>query len=135
KHFKLAHTAKKVFLEFEGMRQAGEIFLNGKPVGLSENGVTAYGVDITDGVLFGGQDNVLAVHVDNRGDYVERATGTRFQWNVNDFNPNYGGLNRHVRLHVAGSIFQTLPLYDGLKTTGVYIYPKNISVPRRSADI
>ena len=47
KHFKLPDASAKVFLEFEGMRQAGEIFLNGKAVGLSENGVTAYGVDIT----------------------------------------------------------------------------------------
>jgi len=135
KHFQLPATARKVFLEFEGMRQAGEIFLNGKAVGLSENGVTAYGVDISDGVLRGGRDNVLAVHVDNRADYAERASGTRFQWHVNDFNPNYGGINRHVRLHVTGPIYQTLPLYDGLKTTGVYIYPTNISVPRRTADI
>jgi beta-galactosidase len=135
KHFKLADTAKKVFLEFEGMRQAGEIFLNGKSVGNSENGVTAYGVDITNGVLFGGKDNVLAVHVDNRGEYAEKATGTRFQWNVNDFNPNYGGINRHVRLHVTGPVYQTLPLYDGLKTTGVYIYPTNISVPAHTADV
>jgi beta-galactosidase len=135
KHFKLAEPAKKVFLEFEGMRQAGEIFLNGKSVGLSENGVTAYGVDITDSVMFGERDNVVAVHVDNRGDYAERVTGTRFQWNVNDFNPNYGGINRHVRLHVSGSIYQTLPLYDGLKTTGVYVYATNISVPGRTADV
>jgi beta-galactosidase len=135
KHFKLPDTAAKVFLEFEGMRQAGEIFLNGESVGLSENGVTAYGVDITDKVKLGGAENILAVHVDNRGDYAERATGTRFEWNVNDFNPNYGGINRHVRLHVTGPIYQTLPLYDGLKTTGVYIYPTNIAVRDRTADI
>ena len=135
KHFKLPDLAAKVFLEFEGMRQAGEIFLNGKSVGLSENGVTAYGVDITDMVKFGGAENVLAVHVDNRTDYAERATGTRFEWNVNDFNPDYGGINRHVRLHVTGPIYQTLPLYDGLKTTGVYVYPTNISVRGRTADI
>src|SRR3954452_13104060 len=38
KHFKLPASAKggKVFIEFEGMRQAGQIYLNGKPVGLSE---------------------------------------------------------------------------------------------------
>ena len=137
KLFKLPTVSegKKVFLEFEGMRQAGEIFLNGKPVGLSENGVTAYGVDISDSVKFDGADNVLAVHVDNRGDYAERATGTRFQWNVNDFNPVYGGLNRHVRLYITGTIYQTLPLYDGLKTTGIYIYPSNVSVSDRTAEI
>jgi beta-galactosidase len=135
KRFQLPDTAKKVFLEFEGMRQAGQIFLNGKAVGLSENGVTAYGVDITDAVKFGGEDNVLAVHVDNRGDYAEHATGARFEWNVNDFNPNHGGINRHVRLHLTGDIYQTLPLYDGLKTTGVYVYPTNIAVRERTADI
>lgn len=135
KHFKLANTAAKVFLEFEGMRQAGEIFLNDKSVGLSENGVTAYGVDITDQVKFGGAENVLAVQVDNRTDYAERATGTRYEWNTNDFNPDHGGINRHVRLHVTGPIYQTLPLYDGLKTTGVYIYPTNIAVLGRTADV
>ncbi|HZZ27086.1 MAG TPA: DUF4982 domain-containing protein [Pirellulales bacterium] len=137
KHFKLPaeDQGKRIFLEFEGMRQAGEIFLNGKPVGLSENGITPYGVDITDGVKFGDHENVLAVHVDNRGDYAERASGTRFEWNVNDFNPSYGGLNRHVRLHVTGPTYQTLPLYDGLKTTGIYVYPTNISLADRTADI
>ena len=49
KHFKLPASANggKVFIEFEGMRQAGQIYLNGKPIGLSENGITAYGVDLT----------------------------------------------------------------------------------------
>jgi hypothetical protein len=46
--------------------KAGDIFLNGKPVGLYENGVTAYGVDITDAVRFGPEENVLAVKVDTR---------------------------------------------------------------------
>ena len=135
KHFKLPDASAKVFLEFEGMRQAGEIFLNGKAVGLSENGVTAYGVDISDKVKFGGAENILAVHVDSRTDYAERATGARFEWNVSDFNPVYGGINRHVRLHVTGPIYQTLPLYDGLKTTGVYVYPTNVSVHGRTADV
>ncbi|HTQ38199.1 MAG TPA: DUF4982 domain-containing protein [Pirellulales bacterium] len=137
KHFKLPaeDAGKRVFLEFEGMRQAGEIFLNGKSVGLSENGITAYGVDISDAVKFGGQDNLLAVHVDSRLDYAERDSGTRFEWNTNDFNPVYGGLNRHVRLHVTGPIYQTLPVYDGLKTTGVYVYPADISIADYMADI
>src|ERR1035438_7240495 len=39
KHFKLpANLAgDRIFLEFEGMRQAGVIYLNGKEVGLDEN--------------------------------------------------------------------------------------------------
>jgi len=92
-------------------------------VGLSENGITAYGGDgHRQGQGIGAARRTFSPSTsDNRGDYAERATGARFEWNVNDFNPNYGGINRHVRLHVTGPIYQTLPLYDGLKTTGVYI--------------
>ena len=73
-------------------------------------------------MLFGDRDNVLAVQVDNRTSYRERATDTPYRWNANDFNPVHGGINRHVWLHVTGKIYQTLPLYYGLKTTGTYIY-------------
>jgi beta-galactosidase len=136
KHFKLAALApgQKVFLEFEGMRQAGDIFLNGKPVGLYENGVTAYGVDITKAVL-PGADHVLAVKVDNRTTYQERATSTTFEWNANDFNPDHGGINRHVWLHVTGPIHQTLPLFYGLESQGVYIHANNFNIAGGSADL
>ena len=137
KHFKLpaSFSDRKVFVEFEGMRQAGDIYLNGKPVGLYENGITAYGVDITGAVHFGPEENVLAVKVDNRTDYQERATGTRFEWNANDFNPDHGGINRRVWLHVTGRIHQTLPLYYGLESTGVYVHAANFDIPKETADV
>jgi beta-galactosidase len=137
KHFKLpaSYSGRKIFIEFEGMRQAGDIFLNGKAVGLYENGVTAYGLDISDAVQFGGQDNVLAVKVDNRLTYTERATGTLFEWNANDFNPSFGGINRHVWLHTTGKIYQTLPLYYGLETTGTYIHAGNFNIAQKTADV
>jgi beta-galactosidase len=65
-------------------------------VGLYENGVTAYGVDITSGCAPARKDNVLAVKVDNTTTY-QRAFATRtlpFEWNANDFNPDFGGINR-----------------------------------------
>src|SRR5262249_51331961 len=45
KHFKLPASAKdgKVFLEFEGLKQAGRFWVNGKPAGKYENGVTPLG--------------------------------------------------------------------------------------------
>ena len=137
KHFKLPAklAGDKIFLEFEGMRQAGDIFLNGKPVGLYENGVTAYGLDISGAVHFGNQENVLAVKVDNRTTYVERSSNTAFQWNANDFNPDHGGINRHVWLHVTGKVYQTLPLYYGLENTGVYVHAANIDIAGKSADV
>ena len=137
KHFKLPADAagSKVFVEFEGMRQAGDIYFNGKPFGLYENGITGYGVDLTSAVLFGDQDNVLAVEVDNRGNYKERATDTTYRWNSNDFNPNHGGINRRVWLHVTGRIYQTLPLNYGLKTTGTYIYCGNYNIAGHTCDV
>jgi len=137
KHFKLpaGFADRKIFLEFEGMRQAGDIYLNGKQVGLYENGITAYGIDITGGVHFGPEENVLAVKVDNQTTYEERATQTRFEWNANDFNPDHGGINRHVWLHVMGSIHQTLPLYYGLETSGVYVHAANFNIPKKTADV
>lgn len=137
KRFKLPAelAGRRIFLEFEGMRQAGEIFLNGKAIGLYENGITAYGVDITDAVRGGGQENVLAVKVDNRTNYAEHATGTTFEWNANDFNPDFGGINRHVWLHVMGKIHQTLPLYYGLESQGVYVHAGNFDIGKRTADV
>ncbi len=78
KHFKLPADLKgrRVFVEFEGMRQAGDIFLNGKQVGLYENGINAYGIDITEGLRFGDSENVLAVKVDNTTTYKERGSST-----------------------------------------------------------
>src|SRR5450759_2252047 len=137
KHFKLpaGTDGQKVFLQFDGMRQAGRFFLNGQPIGKYENGVTAVGFDITRFVKFGGQDNILAVKVDNSTDYKEEGTETPFEWNSKDFNPNFGGLNRNARLIMAGKIYQTLPLYENLKTTGIYIYPEAIDLKKKTADI
>jgi len=137
KHFKLpaSLSGRLLFLEFEGMRQAGDIFLNGKPIGLYENGITAYGIEITGTVHFGSEENVLAVKVDNRTNYQERATGTAFEWNANDFNPDHGGINRHVWLHAMGSIYQTLPLYYGLETSGIYVYGGNFDLAKNTCEV
>jgi len=137
KHFKLPAGARngKVFLEFEGLKQAGRFWVNGKPAGLFENGVTACGLDLTGLVNFGDQENVIAVKVDNSNDYKEQATGTSYEWMGRAFNPNYGGLNHDIVLHLTGKIYQTLPLYENLKTTGIYIYPSNFSINDKTCDV
>jgi beta-galactosidase len=137
KHFKLParYVGHNIFLEFEGMRQAGDVFLNGKQIGLYENGVTAYGLDITGAVHFGNEENILAVKVDNRTDYKERSSGAPFEWNANDFNPDHGGINQHVWLHVTGKIYQTLPLYYGLESAGVYVHGANFNLAAKTVDV
>jgi hypothetical protein len=136
KHFKLPASAKnqKVFLEFEGIRQAGDFYLNGKHIGIHENGVTPFGFDITDAINING-DNILAVRIDNSWDYQERATKTKFQWEDRNFNANYGGITKNVYLHVTPKIYQTLPLFTHLGTTGTYIYADNYNIPGRSATV
>jgi beta-galactosidase len=135
KRFKLADLkpGQKVFLEFEGARQAAEVFVNGRRIGLHENGVTAFGFDITAALVKG--ENLVAVRTDNRWDYKEQATGQRYQWADRNFNANYGGLPKNVRLHVTEPLYQTLPLYSNLGTTGVYVYARDFDIAARSATI
>ena len=129
KHFKIPASDKgrKVFLEFEGVRQGADFYLNGHHIGLHENGVMAVGFDITPYVKFG-KENVLAVRTDNDWRYHERATNSVYQWNDRNFNANYGGIPKNVRLHVADPVYQTLPLYSNLGTTGTYVYATEIKV-------
>lgn len=136
KHFKLPKSAKgkKVFIEFEGVRQGAEFYLNGKHIGRHENGVMAFGFDLTPYINYDGE-NVLAVRADNDWLYKEKATGSRFQWNDINFNANYGGIPKNVWLHITDKLYQTLPLYSNLQTTGVYIYATDIRTKTRKAII
>jgi beta-galactosidase len=134
KHFTLPASANgKVFLEFEGVRQGADIYVNGQHVGLHENGVMAFGVDISKAAHAG--DNVVAVRTDNAWTYKERATGQGYQWSDRNFNANYGGIPKNVKLHVSSLLYQTLPLYSTLGTTGVYVYATDFDIPGRSATV
>ncbi|KAL4742861.1 beta-galactosidase [Aspergillus similis] len=136
KHFKLPSTSRedKVFLEFEGIRQAGEFYLNDKWIGRSENGVMAFGFDITDTVTYN-DTNVLAARIDNDWAYREIETDTPYQWNDRNFYANYGGINKNVFLHVTDRVYQTLPLHSSLNTTGVYVYAQDIDIPSKSVTV
>ena len=148
KHFVLPEPlkkGKKFFIEFEGVRFGARAFLNGKELGWGDNGVMAFGFDLTPYIKKDG-DNVLAVYVDNSWKYREhkatwnekyqKETKSGFQWNDRNFFCNYGGINKNVWLHVMyDDVYQTLPLYTNLKTTGVYIYATQHDVKGRTAVI
>lgn len=154
-----AWKGKKVFIEFEGARQSAEVWLNGTRIGLHQNGVMAFGFDLTTYIKIG-KENKLEVLTDNDWSYHEKnADGTEikvkdgvvvkdgnnlpnnelkptsFQWNNKNFNANYGGLPKNVRLHVVPKLYQTLPLYSTLGTTGTYVYAKDIDTQAHSATI
>lgn len=148
KHFVLPENmknAKKFFIEFEGVRFGARCFLNGKELGWGENGVMAFGFDLTPFIKRNGE-NILAVYIDNDWRYKEhiktwsekaqKETRSGFQWNDKNFFCNYGGINKNVWLHVMQSdVYQTLPLYTNLQTTGVYVYATQHDVKGHTAII
>ena len=123
----------KVFIEFEGARQGADVWLNGQKVGFSDNGVMAFGFDLTPYIKEG--ENVLAVRCDNSWTYRDRVLNSRYQWNDRNFNANYGGLPKNVWLHITGKLYQTLPLYSNLGTTGTYVYASDFDIKGHKAVI
>ena len=123
----------KVFIEFEGARQGADVWVNGQKVGFSDNGVMAFGFDLTPYIKEG--QNVIAVRCDNSWTYRDRTLNSRYQWNDKNFNANYGGLPKNVWLHITGKLYQTLPLYSNLGTTGTYIYATDFDIPNHQATI
>lgn len=142
---------KHVFIEFEGVRQAAKVWLNGNYVGMHQNGVMAFGFELTPYLLYN-KVNHLEVLTDNDWDYKEKGVEepanthtttdgnnlpnntlapTAFQWNNKNFNMNMGGVPKRVKLHVVGEVYQTLPLYSDLGTTGTYVYGSHYDIKRR----
>ena len=135
KHFTLTaeEVAGKVFVEFEGARQGADVWVNGQKVGFSDNGVMAFGFDLTPYVKAG--ENVMAVRCDNSWQYRDRTLNSRYQWNDKNFNANYGGLPKNVYLYLTGKLYQTLPLYSNLGTTGTYVYATDFDIQGHKATV
>ncbi len=147
-------AGKKLILEFEAVRQTVYLYVNGELVGFYEAGIAPMGFDITKYVT-PGEDTVIAVATDNMGArginndfawaYGSRETipgetpggqsGVTYQWNTKEFNEIQGGITGNVNLYAKNKIYQTLPLYNNLKTTGNYIYGSNFDFREGSADI
>lgn len=139
---------KKMILEFEAFRQSVYVYVNGTMVGYYEAGIAPVGFDISD-YITSPTGNVIAVATDNASDrgatFSTKETipgntpgdesGVGYQWNTKDFNEVQGGLTGNVKLYATSKIYQTLPLYNNLKTTGNYIYGSNFDLRNESADV
>lgn len=138
---------KKVYLEFEAVRQIAEVYLNGKRLGRSQNGFIPFGFDLSD-FWVPGEEQTLAVMCDNsfamddpserlggtKGDDVDysklaynEGDGKQFPWNNPHWHPAHGGIYRNVFLHVKDPTHLTLPLFRNLGTVGSYSYASDIS--------
>lgn len=87
-------AGRRISLEFDGVFQVAEVFVNGKRIGEHEGGYTGFSLDITDAVKLG--DNVVAVRVNNlwNAGIAPRAGEHVFS----------GGIYRNVRLVVSAPL-------------------------------
>ncbi len=89
-----AWSGKRVNLEFDGVFQIAEVFVNGQRIGEHQGGYTGFTFDITDAVKTG--DNIVAVRVNNIWDprLAPRAGEHTFS----------GGIYRDARLVVTAPV-------------------------------
>lgn len=80
-----ATTGRQVFIEFDGVYQHSEVWLNGHSLGQRPNGYISFRYELTPYLKPAGQPNVLAVRVDNSAQPNSR-------WYSGS------GIYRHVRL-------------------------------------
>ena len=96
KHFNVtkAWSGRRVSLEFDGVFQVAELFVNGQRVGEHKGGYTGFTFDITEAMKSG--DNVVAIRVNNNWDarLAPRAGEHTFS----------GGIYRDVRIIVTDPV-------------------------------
>jgi beta-galactosidase len=101
KHFSvnMEYSDRKIFVEFEGVQKYCKVWLNGKYLGDHKGGYGSFDFDIT-GVVKPGEDNVLAVAVNNRQkDEFKIPPMAAGNFNV------YGGIYRDVTLVLKDKLF------------------------------
>ncbi|MBN1127417.1 MAG: beta galactosidase jelly roll domain-containing protein, partial [Chitinispirillaceae bacterium] len=129
KHFSLGsgYQERKVFVEFEGVTQRAQVWVNGVSKGSYEGGYMGFVFDITGQVSFTGE-NVIAVKIDTR----PNAGWAPGKLDV-DFR-QYGGLYRDAWLHITDKLHVTHELFaNTVAGGGVFVtYP---SVSQSSAAV
>ena len=94
KHFTLpaSDAGRRVFIQFDGVMQNSDVWINGHLLGHRPNGYVSFHYELTDFLQLGdGKDNVLAVRTDTSAQPASR-------WYSG------AGIYRHVRLVVTGAV-------------------------------
>lgn len=89
---------KKVLLTFEAVGHKSEVFLNGESVGQHHCGYTAFTIDLSDKLNYGGE-NLLAVKVDSR----ESNNVPPFGYVIDYM--TYGGIYRDIYIEVKNETY------------------------------
>ena len=118
KHFVLGEDlrGKRIFLEFEGVNQVSEFWLNGKRVGEHKGGYTSFEFEVTEHAQFGSVGNVLTVKVNNIYDKNIAPT-------IKTDLTFYGGIYRDVWLRVSEPVYLSM------------LYWRTLNVGESSADV
>ena len=103
---------KRSFVEFDGVMQNSEVWINGVSLGKRPFGYVSFGYDLTPHLKFGGATNVIAVRADTSAQPASR-------WYSG------AGIYRHVRLIVTDAVH--LKSHSTFVTTPV-IKPKSATV-------
>jgi len=113
---------KRIFIRFEAASIVADVYFNGKHLGQHRGAFTAFCFELTDFVRWG-QDNTLAVRVDNsKFDDIPPLSG--------DFNM-FGGLYRSVRLIITNPVCIT-PL--DYASDGVYLKQTQVTHKKATLD-
>lgn len=107
---------RRLYLHFEGVNQVARVYVNGAFAGEHKGGYTAFTVDITRHVLFGGRKNLVAVQVDNSHDPSIPPLSIGFAL--------YGGIYRDVWLIATAPVHFTMA---DLGSSGVAISTSEVS--------
>jgi len=126
KHFKVPENLKgqMVFLHFEAMMGKSKIWVNGKLMKEHFGGYLPVIIDITRDAKFNGEENVVAVWVDNSNDpsYPPGKPQTELDFTY------FGGIYRDVWLYSTNPIHITDPNYtDIVAGGGVFVHYENLS--------
>jgi hypothetical protein len=110
-------TRRRIFLEFDGVFQVAEAFVNGRAVGRHQGGYTGFSFDITESVHPG--DNLVAVRVNNlwNPELAPRAGEHVFS----------GGIYRNVRLVIVDPLHVTW--------SGTFVSTPRVSVESAAVNV
>jgi len=122
KHFTLPlrWQGRRLFLDFDGVMMAAEVFVNGRRVATHRGGYVPFCADITEHVRFGAREgNVVSVRVDSR----ERPDIPPYG-GVADY-LTFGGIYRDVRLRAVCPLF----------IEDICTRPRDVMEPTRALDV
>jgi beta-galactosidase len=131
KHFTVPSqfsTDRRVYLEFEGVSQQADVWINGTKLGMHKGSSMPFVFDITPQVSFGTAENILAVRVDNSEQACKAVPGAMF-WTSDQA----GGIVRDVWLHIVDNLHVPLNVYQFQNSWGTYA--ATLSATQTAAEI